>query len=85
MSAGWSQSVDCLLALTVPTKELLDSGGIENGRIHGDPAVPGSQSTTLNDWRKGILAELDQVADAGERYGLSPHSPSCLFRLRCYG
>lgn len=39
---------------------------------HGDPAVLGPQSTTLNEERKGILAELDQVPAATGVIALHP-------------
>jgi site-specific DNA recombinase len=39
---------------------------------HGDPAVYGPQSTTLNEERKGIVAELDQVPAAATVIALHP-------------
>ncbi|WP_292177671.1 hypothetical protein [Mesorhizobium sp.] len=39
---------------------------------HGDPAVLGPQSTTLNEERKGIVAELDQVPAAATVIALHP-------------
>ncbi|MER9302003.1 recombinase family protein [Mesorhizobium sp. M0496] len=39
---------------------------------HGDPAVLGPQSTTLNEEREGIVAELDQVPAAATMIALHP-------------